>query len=266
VLLRGRRALPVVLAGVAAVLPAVALIGMNLLNGTGGRNAEHLRTTDGQLSWLAVEAWSGGDRWAALVVVALALVGAVRARGVRVVGAAWVVVPLLLLTLAELVRPVYLPRYLLAGLLGLAVLAAAGAAGLPRVARVPAVALLLGTTLIASLPLLDRAPRERADEVVTLLARLQSDGEPVVAADLRSSIGLDHYTRLDAPQLRDDVVLPPDDAPPDADRVWLVRRTVDGIPTPTDDDGILRASGLAPTDEWAFPAVKSDLVVQLWTR
>ena len=64
--------------------------------------------------------------------VALAVLGAVRGRGVRVVGAAWVLLPLLLLLLAELVRPVYLPRYLIAGLVGLAVLAAAGALAAPR--------------------------------------------------------------------------------------------------------------------------------------
>ena len=59
-LLRGRRAVPVVLIGAAAALPTVVLVGLNLLNGTGGRNAEHLHDTGGRLAGLAVEAWAGG--------------------------------------------------------------------------------------------------------------------------------------------------------------------------------------------------------------
>ena len=58
--LRGRRALPVLLCGAAAALPAVLLVGLNLLNGTGARNAEHLKDTDGRLAGFALEAWSGG--------------------------------------------------------------------------------------------------------------------------------------------------------------------------------------------------------------
>src|SRR3712207_5408350 len=38
--LRGRRALPVVLVGALAVLPTAGMVAVNLLNGTGGRNAE----------------------------------------------------------------------------------------------------------------------------------------------------------------------------------------------------------------------------------
>jgi hypothetical protein len=266
-LLRGWRALPVVLVGAAAAVPAVLLVAVNLLNGTGGRNAEHLNDTEGRLAGLAVEAWSGGRTTPMLyVTVGLAVLGAVRARGVRVVGAAWVVVPLLLLLAAELVRPVFLPRYLLVGLLGLGVLAAAGAMALPRLARLPVAVLLLGVTLLASAPLADRGPRERADDVVRILADLHAAGEPIVAADQRSATGLDHYVRTLAPGLRPDVVLPPDDAPADADRVWLVRRVVDGEPTPTDDDGILRDAGLSLAREYHFPAVKTQLVIQLWER
>ena len=76
------------------------------------------------------------------------------------------------------------------------------------------------------------------------LAEVQRAGEPVVAADQRSAIGLDHYVRTLAPRLRADLILPPDDAPADADRVWLVRRLIDGVPEPTDDDGILLDAGL----------------------
>ena len=265
-LLRGRRALPLVLTGAVAALPPVGLVVLNLLNGTGARNAEHLRDTDGALPDLAVTAWSGGEGPLLYLTVGLGIVGAVRARGLRVVGAAWVLVPLLLLSAAELVRPVYLPRYLLAGLLGLGVLAAAGALATPRAARAPLAALLVGVSLLTAEPLAHREPRERADEVVRLLADVQRPGEPIVAADQRSATGLDHYVRSLEPGLRPDLVLPPDDAPASADRVWLVRRLFDGAPEPTDDDAILRDGGLRMTRQYDFPATKTDLVVQLWER
>ncbi|MET0764188.1 MAG: glycosyltransferase family 39 protein [Blastococcus sp.] len=266
VILRGWRALPMVLTGAAAVVPTVLLVAMNLLNGTGGRNAEHLNDTEGRLVDLAVEAWAGGRTPLLYLTVWLAFLGAVRARGVRVTGAVWVLVPLVLLLAAELVRPVYLPRYLLAGLLGLGVLAAAGAMTLPRIARVPVAVLLLGASLLASAPLAERAPRERADDVVHALADLHAPGEPIVAADMRSALGLDHYVRTVAPELRPDVALPPDDAPADADRVWLVRRQVRGELTANDDDPILLEAGLTVNREYAFPASKTYLVVQLWER
>ncbi|MDK3256532.1 hypothetical protein [Blastococcus capsensis] len=266
VLLRRRRAIPVVLTGALAALPPVGFVALAVLNGTGARNAEHLRDTDGGLVGMAAEAWAGGRTPLLYLTLVLALVGAVRARGARVVATSWVVVPLLLLLAAELVRPVFLPRYLLAGLLGLGVLAAAGAMSLPRVARVPVAAVLVGCSLLAAAPLAERGPRERADEVVALLTELHEAGEPIVAADQRSAIGLDHYVRTSAPQLRPDVVLPPDDAPADADRVWLVRRIVRGEPIPTDDDAILRDAGLRMVRQYEFPADKTFLALQTWAR
>ena len=263
--LRGRRALPVVVVGTVAALPAVGFVALAVLNGTGARNAEHLKDTGGRLAGLAVEAWSAGLTPLVAVTVALAVLGALRARGVRVVGAAWVLVPLALLTVAEIARPVYLPRYLLAGLLGLGVLAAAGAMTLPRFLRVPAVALLVGFSVLAAQPLAERGPRERGDDVVARLVEVQRAGEPIVAADQRSATALDHYVRLLAPDLRADLVLPPDDAPAGADRVWLVRRLFDGEPEPTDDDGILRDAGLRMVDQENFWGGKTDLVIQLWT-
>jgi hypothetical protein len=264
--LRGRRALPVAAVGAVAALPAVAFVALALLNGTGARNAEHLKDTGGRLAGLAVEAWSAQSTSLLVVTLGLALLGAVRARGIRVVGAAWVLVPLALLTAAELLRPVYLPRYLLAGLLGLAVLAAAGAFAVPRLARLPAAAVLVALSLVAAQPLLDRGPRERGDDVVRRLVAVQEPGEPVVAADQRSATALDHYVRELTPELRPDLVLPPDDAPADADRVWLVRRLSDGEPEPTDDDQVLRETGLRMVHQENFPAGKTDLVIQLWER
>jgi mannosyltransferase len=265
-LLRGLRAVPVAVAGTLAVLPVAGLIGVNLLNGTGARNAEHLADTGGTLANHAVEAWAGGRTPLLYLTVGLAVLGAVRAAGVRVVAAAWLLVPLFLLLGAELVRPVYLPRYLLAGLLGLGVLAAAGALTVPRAARAPVAGLLVACSLLASAPLADREPRERSDDVVRFVAERHRPGEPVVAADQRSALGLDHYVRTLAAGLRPDVVLPPDDAPPDADRVWLVRRLIDGEVVPTDDDAVLEDAGLRLTDERRFPAGKTDLVLQVWER
>jgi mannosyltransferase len=265
-LLRGRRAWPVVLVAAAAVVPTLLLVATNLLNGTGSRNAEHLRDTDGTLAERAVTAWAGGVTPALYLTVGLAVLGGLKARGVRVAGIAWVLVPLLMLLVAELVRPVYLPRYLLAGLLGLGILAAAGAMTVPRVARIPVAALLLGCSVLACVPLLDRGPRERGDDVVLRLAEVHRADEPIVAADQRSAIGLDHYVRALAPELRPDVVLPPDDAPADADRVWVVRRLLGGEPEPTDDDAILREAGLRLVQQEEFPASKTHLVLQLWER
>ncbi len=265
-LLRGRAAVRVAVVGTLAALPAVGLVGVNLLNGTGSRNAEHLRDTGGTLAELAVEAWSGGRTPLLYLSVALAVLGAVRARGVRVVAACWLLVPLALLLVAELARPVYLPRYLLAGLLGLGVLAAAGALAVPRGARAAVGTLLVAFSLLASAPLADRGPREQADRLVTAVARLQQPGEPVVAADQRSATGLDHYVRTLEPRLRPDVVLPPDDAPPEADRVWLIRRVLPDGYESSDDVEILTAAGLAMAREWSFPGSKTDLVLQLWTR
>jgi mannosyltransferase len=263
--LRGRRALPLLLTGAAAALPAGALVALNLLNGTGGRNAEHLKDTGGRLAGLAVRAWAGGVDPLLYLTVGLAILGGVRAAaGLRAVAASWVLVPLLLLLAAELVRPVYLPRYLLAGLLGLGVLAAAGAMTVPRAARAPVAALLVACSLLAAQPLFGREPRERSDDLVRLLAEVQRRGEPIVAADQRSATGLDHYVRTLAPELRPDVVLPPDDAPVDAERVWLVRRLMDGVPEPTDDDEILAAGGFRQVGEDAFPGSKTDLVLQRW--
>jgi hypothetical protein len=217
------------------------------------------------LAGLAVRAWAGEVDPLLYLTVGLAILGGVRAAaGLRAVAASWVLVPLLLLLAAELVRPVYLPRYLLAGLLGLGVLAAAGAMTVPRAARAPVAALLVACSLLAAQPLFSREPRERSDDLVRLLAEVQRRGEPIVAADQRSATGLDHYVRTLAPELRPDVVLPPDDAPVDAERVWLVRRLMDGVPEPTDDDEILAAGGFRQVGEDAFPGSKTDLVLQRW--
>jgi mannosyltransferase len=106
---------------------------------------------------------------------------------------------------------------------------------------------------------------ERADRVVAFLLAEQRPGEPVVAVEGRSAAGLSHYavgTRLVA-----DVRLPPDDPPVGAQRVWLVRQLLaDGSTRPSDDDDVLVGQGLRLVRTELFRAVKTDLVVQLWSR
>jgi hypothetical protein len=194
----------------------------------------------------------------------------------------------LVVTLAELVRPVFVPRYLLPGLLGLAVLAAAGlvqggrSGGPVPGGPVPGGALrgaarssglgwvLLGglvlLQLVAGWPLLERGPREDARGAVGALEDRHAPGEPVVAVDRRAAVALAHYA---GPGLRADLRVPPSDPPP-AERVWLLRQA-DGSSgraelRPSDDDALLRARGLRPVDSLAFEGSSSWLVLQLWTR
>ena len=240
-LLRGRRALPLVLTGTVAALPTVALVVLNLLNGTGARNAEHLHDTDGALPDLAVTAWSGGDGPLLYLTVGLGIVGAVRAAcGWSAPRGSW--------SRCCCSRPPSSCGRCTSPATCWPACSDSGCSprpgrsphrGPPRAGRWPRSS--SASRLLTAEPLAHREPRERADEVVRLLADVQRPGEPIVAADQRSATGLDHYVRSLEPDLRPDLVLPPDDAPSGADRVWLVRRLFDGSPeAPTDDDEILR--------------------------
>ena len=122
-LLRGRNAVPLLLIAGVAALPTAALVLLNVLNGNGDRNAAHLVDTGGTLPSLAVRAWTGDSGPLLAATVVLAVAALVRVPGLRILGAVWVALPLVALTLVEIVvRPVYTPRYLLPALLGLAVL------------------------------------------------------------------------------------------------------------------------------------------------
>jgi mannosyltransferase len=265
--MRGRRAMPLLLVAGAATLPTASLVLLNLLNGNGDRNVAHLVDTDGALPLLALEAWAG-DRLSLLrVTVVMALVGLVRVSRLRVVGAAWVTLPVLALVLAEaFLRPVYTPRYVLPALLGLGVLAAAGAVAWPRRVAVVLSAVLLAVSGLAVSDVLQRDPRERGDEVVVLLSARQRPGQPIVAADRRSALALDHFARLTAPRLATDFRLPPADPPLDAEVVWLVRREVDGQLRIGDDDAVLEGEGLRAVEEFRFGASATDFVIQRWER
>jgi hypothetical protein len=172
-------------------------------------------------------------------------------------------VPLVLVRLAELARPVFVPRYLLPALLGLALLAAVGTAGWRRAVAVPATAVLVVASLLACLPLLDRGPREDGRGAVAALARVHAPGEVVVAVDRRAALALEHYGPAG---LRGDLVVPPDDPPRDADVVWLLRQSTGERVRPSDDDLVLLAAGLAVAEQRVFDGTSSDLVLQRWER
>jgi mannosyltransferase len=274
-LLTGRRALLLAAVTAVAALPTLALVALAATQDTAGTTTGWIRDTGGGVPQLSLQAWTAGSTPLLVAVLLAAGAGLVRAargpdRRTAVVGACWVAVSVLLVTLAELVRPVFVPRYLLPGLLGLTVLAAAGLlpAGSPRRPWLGrgALGLLVVLQLVAAAPLVDRGPREDARGAVAALEARQVPGEPVVAVDRRAALALEHYAGTD---LRADLLVPPADPPP-AERVWLVRQADGSRGTaevrPSDDDAVLRARGLRLTDQLVLEGSSSWLVVQLWTR
>ena len=263
-LLRRRDALPLLGVTVLTALPTLALVGLTAVNGTQDSAVGWIRDTGGQVPVLALQAWAGGSGPALVLVLVLAAVGLVRGPRVpAVVGACWVAVPLVAVTTAELLRPVFVPRYLLPALVGLAVLAALGLTRVPRPAGVVAAVALVALQLAAVAQVAERAPREDARGAVGHLQARQEAGEPVVAVDRRAALALEQY----AGRLRPDVVVPPDDPPETASGVvWLLRQSVGERVRPSDDDGVLQAQGLRLTDSRLFEGTSSDLVVQRWSR
>ncbi len=267
-----RRWAPLLVAAVAS-LPTLGLVGLALARGAEGGG--YLSTTGLLVPWRALLAWTGG--WPLLIATALAVAVGLRriavpagdrsaaarpadAARLRWLWWAWLGVPVVVVTLADLVRPVFVPRYLLPGLLALAVLAALGAARHRGLA-----VLLVAGTVLADASVLTRDRWERADQVVAFLLTEQQAGEPVVAVEGRSAAGLQHYAG--GTRLAPDVRLPPDDPPAGATRVWLVRQLrEDGTIRASDDDALLMAAGLQVVRTELFRAVKTDLVVQLWAR
>ena len=262
-LLRRRRALPVLAVAAAGVLPTLALVVLVQVNGTGDSAVGWIRGAGGAVPRLALEAWTGGGAVLLVVLLGAVAVGLVRgSRPTAVVAACWVGVPLAAVTAAELLRPVFVPRYLLPALLGLSVLAAAGLARLPRWAAVGGTGLLVALQLVAVADVLDRGPREDARGAVAALRDRQAPGEAVVAVDRRAALALEQY----AGRLRADVVVPPADPPAGRDVVWLLRQGSGDRVRPSDDDVVLRADGLRLRDSWTYDGTSSDLVLQRWSR
>lgn len=271
-LLRRGRAWPLVLGTALAAVPTLLLVGLTQVNGIGD-SAISIRGVGIALPVRALEAWSGGSA-PLLAGTVLAAVGAL-VQGVRgsaavrrtaLVGACWVGAPLVVLTVAELVRPVFVGRYLLPTLLGLSLLAALGTDGLPRRWRLLTAGVLVGLSLLAVADVYGRGMREDARGAVASVAARQSTGEPVVAVDRRAALALEHYAEREHPRLVADVVVPPADPPAGARTVWLIREAWRRQPIPSDDDEILRAAGLRLTDTQLFRGTSGDLLVQRWSR
>jgi mannosyltransferase len=261
--LRRRRALPLLAVSAVAVLPTLALVGLVQANGTGDSAVGWIRGTGGEVPMLALQAWTGGG--SALLAALLLAVTAGLVLGQRtaaVVAACWVGLPLAAVTAAELLRPVFVPRYLLPALLGLAVLAAVGLARLPRWALVGGTGLLVALQLVAVGGVLDGGPREDARGAVAGLRDRQRPGEAVVAVDRRAALALEQY----AGRLHPDVVVPPADPPAGHDVVWLLRQSSGDRVRPSDDDEVLGGQGLRLQDSWTYDGTSSDLVLQRWSR
>jgi mannosyltransferase len=247
----------------AAVLPTLSLVALVQANGTGTSAVGWIRATGGEVPLLAAQAWTGGGGLLLAALLVVALIGLVLGqRTTAVVAACWVGVPLAAVTAAELLRPVFVPRYLLPALLGLAVLAAVGLARLPRWPLVGGTGLLVVLQLVAVAGVLDRGPREDARGAVADLRGRQHPGQAVVAVDRRAALALEQY----AGRLRPDVVVPPSDPPSGHDVVWLLRQASDDGVRPSDDDGVLQRQGLRLQDSWTYEGTSSDLVLQRWSR
>ncbi len=260
--LRRRAALPVLGVAALGVVPTLGLVALTQLNGIGDSAVGQIDPRGAEVPLLALQAWTGPFLALQWVVGLTAAAGALaRDRSTAVVAACWGGVPVLAVTAAELVRPAFVPRYLLPALLALAVLCALGLARLPRRALVPALAVLVGLQLGSVHELAGRGPREPARAAVGDLLARQSPGEPVVAVDRRAALALAAY----AGRLRPDVRVPPDDAPP-AEVVWLLRQSKRTVVRPSDDDEILRGRGLHVQSTRWFDGRNSDFVVQRWVR
>jgi mannosyltransferase len=261
--LRRRRALPLVAVAAVAVLPTLALVALVQVNGTGDSAVGWIRGAGGAVPGLALQAWTGGGTLLLGALLVAVAVGLLRGqRTTAVLAACWVGVPLAAVTAAELLRPVFVPRYLLPALLGLAVLAAVGLARLPRWATVGGTGVLVALQLVAVAQVLDRGPREDARGAVADLRARQSPGELVVAVDRRAALALEQY----GGRLGPDVVVPPADPPGGRDVVWLLRQSSDDRVRPSDDDVVLQADGLRLQRSWTYDGTSSDLVLQRWSR
>jgi len=270
--LRGRRAAPLVVLTLVAGVPALALVGIALANRVGGSGAEWIRDVGWAVPRLLFRSWTGGHLALLVAMAAAVVAGAVRRRAgdhreARIVALCWVGLPVVAVTLAELIHPVYVDRYLLPAVIGLAVLAALGLARCPRRWLPLALAGLLVPSALATGSNLGQGPREDARGAVALVAAGHRPGEPVVAAARWDALGLDHYARRHHPGLIDDLVLPPATVPA-ATTVWVVRRAAGGVKGDAgklaDLDRELAGRGLRLIDEHRLEGRRSVVLVQRW--
>jgi len=266
--LRGRRAVPVAVAAVAATGPALALVGVAVANGVGASGAEWIADVGLAVPWLTLRAWAGGNAvlMAATIVTAIVAVAGGR-RDPLVLAGLWVALPVAAVTSLELVRPVFVARYLLPAAAGLAVLVALGIARLPRRTATAALVVVLGASMWSTVVGVRAGPLEDGRGAVAAVAAHHRPGEPVVAAARWDALSLDHYSRRDRPALRPDLVLPPAEVPA-APRVWVVRRARPGVKGDPEKlaalDAELSGRGLQVVEERRLPGRNADVVVQRW--
>jgi mannosyltransferase len=266
--LRRRPAVPLAVVTLVAALPALAVVATAVANGVGGSGAEWIRGAGPAVPWRVLRSWVAGS-WLLLVPVVVAVVaGAVSGdRRARVVALWWVGLPVAVVTAGELVRPVYVDRYLLPALVGLAVLAALGVAACQARWRTVALAGLLVPALVVTAGNVTRGPREDVRGAVALVAAGHRAGDPVVAAARWDALGVEHYARRHHPELTADLVLPPAPVPP-APTVWVVRRAAGGVKGDAiklaDLDRELAGRGMRLAGEERLEGRRSVVVVQRW--
>ena len=268
---RRRAAKPIVVAALVGALPVVVLVGTALVNGVGASGVEWISSVGGPVPRRFLQSWSARQPGLWLATLAAALVALAppwrRRRQATLVAAAWFLVPLAVVQIVGLVRPVYVDRYLLPAALGLAVLVALGAARLRSPWAALAVVAVLAMSLWAGAGALGRGPKEDVSTAVASLAQRQQPGEPVVAAARWDALGLDHYARERHPQLVGDLVLPPEPLPA-APAVWVLRRSRGGVKGDRDKlaglDAELVARGLQLVDERRYEGRYADTLVQRW--
>jgi mannosyltransferase len=272
VVLRGwRRAAPVLAATAVAAVPAACVAATAVANGVGTSGAEWLRGVGAQVPWLVLRAWSGRSVALLVATVVTVLLAARRTGGGgegRLVAGLWVAVPVVVVAVAEAVRPVFVDRYLLVAMVALAVLMAMGATRFRPAVSAVVVAGVLGASLAATTSELRRPPKDDVKAAVAMLAAAHEPGQPVVAGGRFVALGVDHYVGDDA-GMRAALVLPWAPVPPSSTTVWVVRRVAGGVKG--DDDRLaaveseLAGLGLGVAEERRFEGRYADVLVQRWT-
>lgn len=269
---RGRRAArPVLLAAALASLPALAVVVTAVANGVGGSGAEWISDVGLAVPRLLLESWTASQAPLLVVTVAAAVAGLVPARsgrGPRIVAAAWIGLPVLVVTAIEPVRPLFVDRYLLPSLLGLGLLVGLGVAALPRRASAAALAAVVGVSAWATVGEVRKGPKEGVREAIAYVAARSRGGEPVVAAARWDALGAAHYARRGHPELTPALVLPPSPLPDDRS-LWVVRRAKGGVKGDRSKlealDEELAGRGLRLVDEQRFDGRYADVLVQRWS-
>ena len=269
---RGRRAVPVLVVTAAACVPVACLLAVAVANGVSASGAEWIADVGVSVPRLLLRSWAAAHTTLLVLTIAAVVAGvwpgeSGRRRETLLVAGAWFGVPVVVVTAVALVRPLYVDRYLLPALLGLAVLVALGATRPRRPLAAVAVAAVLAASLWATVATVRLGPKEDLRAAVEAVDAGHAAGQPVVPASRWEAMGLDHYSRRIGRDLRKDVVLPPAGVPA-ATTVWVIRRGSGGV----GDDRTARAAldrdlagrGLQVVAEQRFPGRYSVVVVQRW--